>query len=617
MRASPEPNPPPRTVLARLDRLVALPFRPATARLILGRPPGPSPVGLPDPGRFDPGWVLARSGAVGRGGDLARLTRASYWASPSPRASEAIERLWRHSVAAAIQAGRMARDSGAADPAATAAAGLLSDLGLWALAAVSPELLADLFDAEPGEARRAILDRGVGLDLVGLGWRAADRLGAAPELADLAWLHAGHLRGVPGDPARFRLVRTACLWADRTPWRLDLGPASESGFEPDPRVLKQLVAEVQVACGAGFFSPGPEPWGPQEIRAQARMRLREARCRAERTAYARAIDDLIRTLPDDVASRAGDPVAAVRPGPPTPEGRRGGVERPARPGSRGRRRRRRLRVAWDRLIRDRRALRDRLEALLAAGRDRRGDREAAARRALLRSLAEFAAGAGHELNNPLAVIQGRAQLLLARTADPEAQANLRAIVGQAQRAHRILRDLMYVARPPAPRPRPCQPAEVTRAALRDLAAEAESRGVRLAFDAGAPSGPAPVDPDALRHLIEVFARNAIEATGPGGTVRVSARSGPDRLEWRFADQGRGLSAEESRHLFDPFYCGRAAGRGLGLGLPRAARFLEVVGGRVGWRANPGGGMTFRVTVPLARPEAGAAPRPEGASPAGP
>ena len=70
-----------------------------------------------------------------------------------------------------------------------------------------------------------------------------------------------------------------------------------------------------------------------------------------------------------------------------------------------------------------------------------------------------------------------------RETDPGAVRSLRAILTQAQRAHRILRDLMYVARPPEPRPRFCQPEEIVRNCLRDLRDGADERGVRLVAEA--------------------------------------------------------------------------------------------------------------------------------------
>ena len=71
------------------------------------------------------------------------------------------------------------------------------------------------------------------------------------------------------------------------------------------------------------------------------------------------------------------------------------------------------------------------------------------REAKLRALGEFAAGAGHELNNPLAVAQGAALNCCSRRPDVDSARSLRAIIDQTRRAHRMLRDLMYVVRLPS------------------------------------------------------------------------------------------------------------------------------------------------------------------------
>ena len=181
----------------------------------------------------------------------------------------------------------------------------------------------------------------------------------------------------------------------------------------------------------------------------------------------------------------------------------------------------------------------------------------------LDALGEFAGGAGHELNNPLAVIFGRAQLLLARTKDSETIRSLRIILNQAGRAHRILRDLMFVARAPSPRRRACRPSELLGSCLRDFQAECAERGVRL-FSEVDDSLPATwADPEALRHLAEILLRNALQATPAGGQILVRATAQGDELLWSFSDTGKGIGDEEAVHLFDPFYCGRQAGRGAG------------------------------------------------------
>ncbi len=219
----------------------------------------------------------------------------------------------------------------------------------------------------------------------------------------------------------------------------------------------------------------------------------------------------------------------------------------------------------------------------------------------MEALGEFAAGAGHELNNPLAVIVGRAQLLLARSEDPDVARSLRIILGQAQRAHRILRDLMFVARPPAPRPCACKPPELLGAIVAEFQPDCLARGVRLIAEVDDSPAIAWGDPDVLRHLATILLRNALQAASPGGRIVVRSTQRGDELTWSIADNGKGLRAEEAEHLFDPFYCGRKAGRGLGLGLPRAARIVEQAGGRIRWSSGPGPETVFQVNLPVTAP----------------
>jgi signal transduction histidine kinase len=98
-----------------------------------------------------------------------------------------------------------------------------------------------------------------------------------------------------------------------------------------------------------------------------------------------------------------------------------------------------------------------METLAAALREQESGAADRVEDAKLAALAEMAAGAGHEINNPLAVISGRAQLLLAEENDPRRRKYLDTIMNQAQRIHRMIVDLMFFARPPAPECRPTDP----------------------------------------------------------------------------------------------------------------------------------------------------------------
>lgn len=226
--------------------------------------------------------------------------------------------------------------------------------------------------------------------------------------------------------------------------------------------------------------------------------------------------------------------------------------------------------------------------------------------AKLEALAEFAAGAGHEINNPVATITGRVQLLLQGETDPRRRQALLAIGGQALRIRDMIGDLMLFARPPRPEPEIVDAGEAIREVARKLTEAAEFPGCRIELHC-AEGASVSADRTQFCVVISELIRNGLEATAEGGgVVRVTAetdRSGTF-VTLTVQDHGRGLSREEREHLFDPFYCGRQAGRGLGFGLPKCWRIVSLHGGRIEAASDPQEGTTFRVDWPVGRPEGG-------------
>ncbi len=233
----------------------------------------------------------------------------------------------------------------------------------------------------------------------------------------------------------------------------------------------------------------------------------------------------------------------------------------------------------------------------------------------LASLAEFAAGAGHEINNPLAVISGRAQLALRSETNPERRHELALIHAQALRIHEMIADLMLFARPPQPVMAACQVGELLARVQRELAATAGSRGatleVRLPDELQVYTDGVQVSV-AVRAVVE----NALRAVPQGGRVEVAAelveRPGEQAavpcvgeepaatgrwLAIAIADNGPGMPAEVRRHAFDPFYSGRAAGRGLGMGLAKCWRIVTQLGGQVQICSRQGGGTLVTLWLP--------------------
>jgi two-component system NtrC family sensor kinase len=217
--------------------------------------------------------------------------------------------------------------------------------------------------------------------------------------------------------------------------------------------------------------------------------------------------------------------------------------------------------------------------------------------AKLDGLAELAAGAGHEINNPLAVISGNAQRLLRTEPDLERGEALRAIVRQAHRISGILRDLMQFARPPRPSTRVFPLGDLLQGARDDMASFANEREVRLELEGVFAGFWVHGDLTQLRHALGAVVRNGIEAASSGGWVRVSCpASDEDTFSIVVKDSGPGLSREIAEHAFDPFFCGRTAGRGRGLGLPTAWQLVRQNGGDLRFEPIEGEPTRFVLTL---------------------
>jgi signal transduction histidine kinase/HD-like signal output (HDOD) protein len=234
------------------------------------------------------------------------------------------------------------------------------------------------------------------------------------------------------------------------------------------------------------------------------------------------------------------------------------------------------------------------------------------------AVSEMAAGAAHEINNPLAVISGRAQQLLADEKDAQRRGLLESIVHQAARVSDILRELREFARPPAPVRQDCCPSDLARQVAGALGQEAAASGVQLSVEAPPEVPPIRVDPGQVAGALSEIVRNAVEACAGGGQVTLMVRplvsDGLVRLS--VVDTGPGMRPEDRARALDPFFSGREAGRHRGLGLPRAFRAIQANGGQMTLDSKTGQGTTVRVTF-RAAPGADAGPAPPGRSPASP
>ena len=200
----------------------------------------------------------------------------------------------------------------------------------------------------------------------------------------------------------------------------------------------------------------------------------------------------------------------------------------------------------------------------------------------LEALAEFAAGAGHEINNPVATIVGRTSLLLKNESDSERRRALETIGGQALRIRDMIGDAMTFARPPEPVCESiCASEDIDRVveSLREQFARHET-SLKLEVDSDIRLQ---ADGEQFRVVVSCLLRNSLEAMRHGGAVTIQLSRKKDKIEvarLTVRDDGPGLDAIEAEHLFDPFFSGRQAGRGLGFGLSRCWRILQMHGGQI-------------------------------------
>ena len=224
-------------------------------------------------------------------------------------------------------------------------------------------------------------------------------------------------------------------------------------------------------------------------------------------------------------------------------------------------------------------------ALLGLIQDRQSSRECFADdllKAKLSAMKQLAYGASHEINNPLANIATRAQTMLADEAQPDRRFQLAVIHEQAMRAHDMISDMMLFAHPPALRLESVD----LRMMIVSLIRECEqnmlpliSSGATVSATIGTNVGRAQIDPTQCKVALASLIQNAAEAIrSDEGEIEICIRNEGSDLCFEVSDNGIGIDEKIQRHLFDPFYSGREAGRGLGFGLSKSWRIAELHGG---------------------------------------
>ncbi len=213
----------------------------------------------------------------------------------------------------------------------------------------------------------------------------------------------------------------------------------------------------------------------------------------------------------------------------------------------------------------------------------------------LATIGQFAAGIGHELRNPLGVVESSAYLVTRRleqlsVADPGIQRHMEKIVTEVQRSGRTINDLLELARNRPPKRRAVDTREFV---LQSIAAAHLPPGVAVTVEV--PDGvPLDADPDQLGRVVTNLLINAGQAMNGSGDVWIDAQRTAAATAIRVRDQGPGVPPELREQVFQALFTTKAKGSGLGLALCR--RIAESHGGTVVLEPSESGAV-FRLTIP--------------------
>jgi len=218
-------------------------------------------------------------------------------------------------------------------------------------------------------------------------------------------------------------------------------------------------------------------------------------------------------------------------------------------------------------------------------------------------MGQVVAGIAHELNNPITIVVGNIQLMMTRELNEKNVQSLTRIKDGAERAARIVRNLLAFARQEKPERKPTDINVVLKRALELRAYELKVSNIEVSTELAPQLLETIADPYQLQQVFLNLIVNAeqamIDAHGKG-LLRLSTRLEPGKILIFFSDDGPGIPRDNLRRIFEPFFTTKPVGKGSGLGLSICQAIISEHAGTIEVESTAGRGTTFIVELPVQR-----------------
>lgn len=218
------------------------------------------------------------------------------------------------------------------------------------------------------------------------------------------------------------------------------------------------------------------------------------------------------------------------------------------------------------------------------------------------ALGHLVSGIAHELNNPLTAIMGYGQLLLGHGLMPAQHSEAKKIYQEAERARRIVKNLLYFGRENKPERTRVDLNEIVERTLALRSYELKVENIVVECDLAAHLPETMADPYQLQQVVLNLIVNAEQALLEGrgqGKVRIQTyRTAGNKISLEISDDGPGIPREIASRIFDPFFTTKPSGVGTGLGLSIVYGIVQQHDGEVTFESQPGAGAKFVVELPI-------------------